>query len=193
MTPKDNKRPRIRKNYTDTVPFPSELTLKPIGKIRSPYKERHGTPRQSELQARPDDYEPVEATIELFESEVPATALKDIEGFERIWVISWLHLNTHWNPTVLPPRGPKIRRGTLATRAPHRPNPIGLSAVRLLRVEKNRIIVEGVDLLDNTPVLDIKPYVSYCDAFPNARCGYVDELEKQGAHERHVEGAKTHR
>ena len=195
MTPKktDNKRPRINKNYTDTVPFPTELQIKPIGKIHSPYKERHGTPRQSELRSRPNDYEPVKATVELFETEVPATALKDLEGFERIWIISWLHLNTNWNPTVLPPRGPRIRRGTLATRAPHRPNPIGLSAVRLLKIEKNLLIVEGVDLLDNTPILDIKPYVSYCDSFPQAKCGYVDDLEAQGAQERHIEGARTHK
>jgi len=181
---------RRNKNYTSAIPFPTNIEMEPIGKIISPYKERHGTPRQSELQSKPSNYVPVEATIALFPEKVPSIALKDMEGFDRIWVIAWLHLNESWNPTVLPPRGPRVRRGTLATRAPHRPNPIGLSSVKLLRIEGYNLIVEGIDLLDNTPVLDIKPYVVYCDSFPNARSGYVDEVEQSGDHEKHVYGAK---
>ncbi|CDN09697.1 MAG: tRNA (N6-threonylcarbamoyladenosine(37)-N6)-methyltransferase TrmO [Richelia sp.] len=166
------------KDYIQAVSFPDEISLHPIGAIRSPYKERHGTPRQSHLRTVPSDYQPAIATIELFPEIVPQEALKDMEGFERIWVISWLHLNKYWNPTVIPPRGPRVRRGTLATRAPHRPNPIGLSAVKLMKIEGLVLYIEGIDLLDETPILDIKPYVTYCDAFPNIRCGYVNDIEE---------------
>lgn len=176
------------KDYIDTVPFPNEITLQPIGVVRSPYKERHGTPRQSQLIAAPSSYQPAIAQIELFGDIIPQEALKDMEGFERIWVIAWLHLNKHWNPTVIIPRGPRIRRGTLATRAPHRPNPIGISAAKLIKIEGLVLYIEGIDLLDQTPVLDIKPYVSYCDAFPDAKCGYVDEVENASQHEIDVFG-----
>ncbi|WP_017324087.1 tRNA (N6-threonylcarbamoyladenosine(37)-N6)-methyltransferase TrmO [Synechococcus sp. PCC 7336] len=180
------------KDYIQATEFPSAISLHPIGVVRSPYTERHGTPRQSRLKAQPEDYTPAIAQIELFPNLVPAIALKDLDGFDYLWVISWLHLNRHWNPTVIPPRGPKIRRGTLATRAPHRPNPIGLSAVKLLQVEASALQVEGIDLLDNTPVLDIKPYVSYCDALPEANCGYVSELEREGEREVDIFGNDGH-
>ncbi len=178
------------KDYIQTVPFPTDITLQPIGVVHSPYKERHGTPRQSQLQAAPSTYQPAPAQIELFGDMVPQEALKDMESFERIWVIAWLHLNKHWNPTVIIPRGPRIRRGTLATRAPHRPNPIGLSAPKLIKIEGLILHVEGIDLLDQTPVLDIKPYVSYCDAFPDAKCGYVDEVESASEYETDIFGKR---
>ena len=178
------------KDYISAVPFPQNITLEPIGVVHSPYTERHGTPRQSELRHQPKGYEPVIARIEIFKHKVPTVALKDLDGFDRIWVIAWLHLNKHWNPMVQPPRGPKIKRGTLATRATHRPNPIGLSAPKLHRVEGNMIFVEGIDLLDQTPILDIKPYVTYCDAFPNAKSGYVDELNAMRAREKDIFGTQ---
>ncbi|MGK7905823.1 MAG: tRNA (N6-threonylcarbamoyladenosine(37)-N6)-methyltransferase TrmO [Synechococcus sp.] len=180
------------KDYSNVVDFPSQVSLTPIGIVRSPYTERHGTPRQSQLRSQPHNYQPAIATIKLFEDVVPAIALKDLEGFDRIWAISWLHLNKHWNPTVIPPRGPKVRRGTLATRAPHRPNPIGLSALRLLKVEGDTLHVEGIDLLDRTPILDIKPYVAYCDAFPEAYCGYVSDMDRQGDRESDIFGCQGH-
>lgn len=178
------------KDYIQAISFPEDITLRPIGVLHSPYKERHGTPRQSQLQSAPSNYQPAIAQIEIFSDVVPSIALKDMDGFERIWVIAWLHLNKHWNPTVLPPRGPRVRRGTLATRAPHRPNPIGISAPKLLKVEGLVLHVEGIDLLDQTPVLDIKPYVTYCDSFPNARCGYVNDMENALEHEVDVFGKR---
>ena len=180
------------KTYSQSIEFPREIVMEPIGIVRSPYKERHGTPRQSELQNLPAGYVPAIAQIELFPEKIAAIALKDLEGFDRIWVIAWLHLNRHWNPTVMPPRGPRVRRGTLATRAPHRPNPIGLSAVKLVKVEGLVLHVEGIDLIDRTPILDIKPYVRYCDAFPEARCGYVDEAEREGDREEDIFGNTGH-
>jgi tRNA-Thr(GGU) m(6)t(6)A37 methyltransferase TsaA len=86
------------------------------------------------------------------------------------------HLSEGWKNTVKPPRGgPK--RGVLATRSPHRPNAIGRSAVELLQVEGRTLQLRGVDLLDGTPVLDIKPYVPYADAFPGSKAGWIDELD----------------
>lgn len=180
------------KDYIQAVGVPTQVVLTPIGIVQSPYTERHGTPRQSQLQAAPADYEPAIAQIHLFPDRIPPIALKDLAGFDYIWVIAWLHLNQHWNPTVIPPRGPRQRRGTLATRAPHRPNPIGLSATKLLRVEGLTLYVEGIDLLDQTPVLDIKPYVPYCDAFPQAKSGYVGEIEQTQEHEEDVFGQDGH-
>ncbi len=180
------------KDYVQAVDVPTSVTLRPIGIVRSPYTERHGTPRQSQLKAAPAEYEPAIAHIELFPEVIPPEALKDLEGFEYLWLITWLHLNQHWNPTVMPPRGPRVRRGTLATRAPHRPNPIGLSATRLLEIKGLTLTVAGIDLLDQTPVLDIKPYVPYCDAFPQARSGYVGAVEQEGGHEIDVFGLQGH-
>ena len=105
-------------------------------------------------------------------------ALEDLAGFERIWIIYHFHLNHAWKPKVLPPRGPAgVKRGVFATRAPYRPNPLGLSCVRLRAIEGLRVLVEGHDLLDGTPVLDIKPYIPYADAFPEAQVGWLENIE----------------
>jgi tRNA-Thr(GGU) m(6)t(6)A37 methyltransferase TsaA len=102
--------------------------------------------------------------------------LQDLQGFERVWLIFAFHLSEGWKPMVKPPRGgPK--RGVLATRSPHRPNALGLAAGDLLQVEGRTLLLGGVDLLAGTPVLDIKPYVPYADAFPHAKAGWIDELD----------------
>ena len=100
-------------------------------------------------------------------------ALKDIETFERLWILYLFHLNPHWKPQVNVPRHRTDKVGVFATRAPFRPNPIGLSCVRLLRVEGLKLHVAEVDLLDGSPVIDIKPYLPYADSFPEARTGWV--------------------
>ena len=115
--------------------------------------------------------------VEIFAERVPKKALRDLEGFDRIWLVTYLHLNPKWGPLVRPPRGGR-RRGVLATRSPHHPNPIGLSAVSLDRIEGTTLYVRGLDLIDGTPVLDIKPYVPYCDAFPDSAAGWVDSLDE---------------
>ena len=115
--------------------------------------------------------------VEIFAERVPKKALRDLEGFDRIWLVTYLHLNPKWGPLVRPPRGGR-RRGVLATRSPHHPNPIGLSAVCLDRIEGTTLYVRGLDLIDGTPVLDIKPYVPYCDAFPESGAGWVDALDE---------------
>ncbi len=128
------------------------------------------------LHAKPKLRPTEETVLELFPDILTPHATCDLQGFELLWVLSWMHLNEGWNNKVAVPGFEK--KGLLSTRAPHRPNPIALSAVRLLRVEGLRLHVERTDLLDGTPILDIKPYVPYCDAFPNAKAGWVDERGK---------------
>ncbi len=160
------------KFYAEDAETPTRVELTPIGVVRSPHKERHGTPRQATLpslpQLRPDE----RATLQLFDTVLSRDAVADLEEFEYIWVVTWLHLNHGWRNKVRPP-GEDKKRGLLSTRAPHRPNPIGLSAVRLVAVNGLEIVVERIDALDGTPILDIKPYVPYADAFPDARAGWV--------------------
>ena len=172
------ERSKPAQNHTDDVAFPETVSMRPIGVIHSPYKERFGTPRQAPVTEQTLTDEAVDATIELFPRDNLDQALRGLDGFDYVWVLAWLHLNQHWNPMVTPPRGPKVKQGVLATRAPHRPNPIGLSALRLTSVDGRVLHVRGIDLLDGTPVLDIKPYVPYADAFPDARAGWLDTLDQ---------------
>ena len=161
--------------YTRDAPPAEALTVRPIGVVRSPHEERHGTPRQAAIPADPALRPDEAARIELFE-DIPLEAVRDLAGFERVWIVAWLHLNDGWRATVVPPRGPREARSLFATRAPHRPNPLGLSAARVTGVEGRVIHLERVDLLDGTPVLDLKPYVPAVDAFPDARAGWLDEV-----------------
>ena len=157
------------RDYTSVVPLPDEVRARVIGVVRSRFTERHGTPRQ------PGFGDPAPARIELFARTVHPDAVADLDSFDHVWLVTWLHLNgARRRPTVRPPRGGP-RRGVLATRAPHRPNPIGLSAVRLLEVRGLVLHVQGVDLIDGTPVLDVKPYVPDFDALPRASRGWLGE------------------
>jgi tRNA-Thr(GGU) m(6)t(6)A37 methyltransferase TsaA len=146
------------------------LTLSPIGIIRTPFPDRVSAPRQAPASSG------AAGTIELFPGRDFEHALSDLEGWEYIWVIFWFHLNTGWRPKVLPPRSGRKRRGLFSTRSPHRPNPIGMSVVKLEEVRGLSIHVRNVDMIDGTPVLDIKPYVPYADAFPNAQTGWLKPL-----------------
>jgi tRNA-Thr(GGU) m(6)t(6)A37 methyltransferase TsaA len=151
-----------------------------IGRVRSPWREKFGVPRQSGLAS-------MAATIELEPDLVPREALRGLERVSHVWVISWFHGLRHFTrhpkgreaepfrPTVRPPRlGGSVRLGVFATRSPHRRNPIGLSVVRLLGIEDRTLRVTGIDLLDGTPVLDIKPYVPWADVVQDAVCEWAD-------------------
>jgi tRNA-Thr(GGU) m(6)t(6)A37 methyltransferase TsaA len=143
------------------------IALEPIGVLHTPFHERVDAPRQAV--AAPE----VEARAELFPGRGFEDALVDLEQWDYLWLLVWFHQNANYRPKVLPPRSTR-KRGVFATRAPYRPNPIGLSAVRLVRVEGLTLVVAGVDLLDGTPLLDVKPYVPYSDAIPHAGHGWLD-------------------
>ena len=176
MAPKPPQNHVPPKDYREAIEVTDTFTLRPIGVIRSQYTERHGTPRQAYVGSEQSNES--NAWIELNPEMIPQKALKDLDGFERIWVVAFLHLNPKWAPMVRPPRGSGVRRGIFSTRSPHHPNQIGLSACQVRKVEGHRVYLSAVDLIDGTPVLDIKPYVPYCDAFPDSRAGWVDEVEE---------------
>lgn len=150
-------------------PPTAALSLQPIGVVRTGHSERADAPRQ------PAAASGHAGTIELFPGHHYEDALADLAGFERIWVLCWFDRNSSWRPKVLPPRSTTGRKGVFATRSPHRPNPIGLSALRLVSIDGLRLHVADVDLLDGTPVLDIKPYIAYTDAWPGARSGWLED------------------
>lgn len=152
------------------------FSFRPIGFVRSPYARRIDAPHQPTVVAGTASGEAAEAVLELDPS-LPETVLRDLEGFERIWLLFAFHLSEGWAPLVQPPRGPRAKRGVLATRSPHRPNPLGLSCVELVAVEGRTLRLRGVDLLDGTPVLDLKPYIPYADAFPGVRAGWTDAVD----------------
>ena len=141
------------------------FSVTPIGVIHSPYKEIAGVPIQ------PVFAKGAAGTVELFEPY--AAGLKDLSGFERIWLLYWLHQAPAARLMVTPFRD-TCERGLFSTRAPARPNPIGISAVKLLGVEDRLLRVAGVDVLDGTPLIDIKPYVPEFDAHPVSRSGWLD-------------------
>lgn len=141
------------------------LSVQPIGVIRSPWSRKVDAPRQ------PRAAEGVEGRIELDPG--LAHAVEDLEGFEHVWVLAWMDRAKSARMKVHPPRSDR-RRGVFATRAPHRPNPIALSVMALDRVEGVVLHVRGVDLLDGTPVLDIKPYIPWTDAIPRSRVGWLE-------------------
>lgn len=148
------------------------LALRPIGVIRTSMRLKFDAPPQ------PDQSDPSRSVIELNPHLDFEQALQDLDGFERIWLVWWFHRNDSWRPMVLPPRGEGKKRGVFATRSPHRPNPIGITSVELIAVRGRTLEVGANDLVDGTPILDIKPYLPAADAFPAARAGWVDEVEK---------------
>ena len=139
----------------------------PIGIVRSPHETTTGTPIQ------PSRARGIEGTVEINEEYVEA--LSDLDGFSHIILICHLHRASDFKLKVVPYLDTELR-GLFATRAPSRPNPIGLSVVRLLGVDGRVLRIEGVDLLDGTPVLDIKPYVCDFDDQTEVRCGWLDEV-----------------
>ncbi len=143
-----------------------------IGYFHTGAQERYEVPRQAGIV----DVEP--GYVELKPQCNYEQALQDLDGFDRIWLIYCFHKNSNWKPKVLPPRG-GVKRGVFATRAPHRPNPIGISCVELQRIDGLRLYVDTHDLLDGTPILDIKPYIVYADSFPQATQGWLEGVEDE--------------
>ncbi len=141
------------------------ITYTPIGTIHSPHEAAAGTPIQPAAAAG------INGIVEVF-SEY-SQALADLDGFSHIILIYHFHQADGWQPRVIPFMD-TVPRGLFSTRAPKRPNPIGLSVVKLVRVEQNRLHVTNVDILNQTPLLDIKPYAPEFDHHPADRAGWLD-------------------
>jgi len=144
-----------------------QLTLKPIGYLRTAAATKVEAARQPRASGG------VPGRIELLRGRNYEHALENLAEWQYIWVLFWFDRNEGWRPKVLPPRSRSGRKGVFATRSPHRPNPLGLSAVRLERVDGLTLHISDVDMLDGTPVLDIKPYVAYTDALAEAGSGWL--------------------
>lgn len=155
------------------------MEIKPIAYIKTDFKEKFGIPRQSGIAKN------LTAEIVFEKPFRNPDALRGIEGFSHLWLIFDFSLahTADWSPTVRPPKlGGNTRRGVFATRSPFRPNSLGLSCVKLLEVKQSEkdgqiLIVSGADLLDNTPIYDIKPYIPYADCYPDAVGGFTEEIE----------------
>lgn len=157
-----------------------------IGTARTPWSRREDAPHQ------PTADPTCEGTLEI-EPEYRA-ALADLDSFRRIWVLFLFDRSRGWAPRVKPPRGgPK--RGVFATRAPNRPTQIGLTTVELLGVDvsSGSVQVRGIDLLDGTPILDLKPYLPFCDAWPTAEHGWLEPYLEAGIEPRLRKPYRPHR
>jgi tRNA (adenine37-N6)-methyltransferase len=148
----------------------SSMVLEPIGVIHTPYRRREDIPRQGRLSSEL-------CRIEVFPEFVPA--LKDIEQCTHLFVIFWLHLGDRSRLTAVPPHDGK-EHGVFATRSPNRPNPLALDIVELLEVKENWLKVRGMDALDGSILLDIKPYSAGIDSFPQARIAWQKDGEASG-------------
>ena len=161
-----------------------EMLIKPIAHIYNGYKEKFGIPRQSGL------IDAVESTIVFLPEYRNPDAIRGLDGYSHLWLL-WQFskaVRSEWSPTVRPPRlGGNTRMGVFATRSPFRPNPIGLSSVKLISIEPNTprgpiLTVSGADLLDGTPIYDIKPYLAYTDS--QRLCAY----RRRAKSKRHILG-----
>ena len=162
---------------TNSINHTETRSMQVIARVHTPFAEKFGVPRQSGLA-------PTAGRIVFEPPYRNPDALRGIEGFSHLWLV-WIFDRAEretWSPTVRPPRlGGNARMGVFATRSPFWPNPIGLSCVQLKKVEWETpdgpvLHIQGADLVDGTPLLDIKPYLPYCDAKPDAAGGFTDAL-----------------
>lgn len=156
------------------------MEISPIAVIRTEFPEKFGVPRQSGLASG------LRGRIVFNKEYRDPDAFRGLQDFSHLWLIWEFSCNRHseWHPTVRPPRlGGNSSMGVFATRSPYRPNPIGLSCVQLESIEYDSpdapvLIVRGADLVDGTPIYDVKPYIRYADSHPESFCGYVDSLNE---------------
>ncbi len=150
------------------------FNFQPIGYFKNSLNHPNEAPRQPNK-----DLPETSGTIVLKEGHSFQDALRDLEGFSHIWILFQFHKNDHWNPAVAPPRGSLKKRGVFATRSPYRPNPIGMSILELKGIQNLTLTVGPSDLLNETPVFDIKPYLPYVDAIPETKIGWLEELNAE--------------
>jgi tRNA-Thr(GGU) m(6)t(6)A37 methyltransferase TsaA len=144
------------------------LTLSPIGIFHSTKKYPYDAATQASK-----DIAVAPAWIEILPEF--QNCLPELEKFSHVWVVFWFDRNDSWKPVLMPPRGHTHKVGLFATRSPYRPNPVGISALKIEKIESGKIFVGAHDILDQTPVIDIKPYLSSADSFPEARLGWISD------------------
>lgn len=149
----------------------SVFTFHPIGYFKCAELYPYDAPRQPEQMLEPNT-----GVIQLLSGSGYEQALEDLAGFSHLWVIFLFDRHRHWKPKTRPPRGDR-KVGLFSTRSPYRPNPIGMSCVLLESIQGLSIRVRRHDLLDGTPILDLKPYIPYADAFPDAKTGWLEAIQ----------------
>lgn len=151
-----------------------DINIRPIGTLKSCYKEKFGTPRQSGL------VEEAFSELQILPEFQPSESLQGLAGFSHVWLVWWFHQNrvSRFHAKVHPPRLEGKTMGLFATRTPHRPNPIGLSLVKLIEIRGDTLILSGADLVEGTPILDVKPYLPMYESIPEAKVGWVSELNE---------------
>jgi len=150
-----------------------KISMKPIAFFHSSHTKAYEAPRQAVLASSSEGW------FEL-DNRFSKESLEDLEGFDFIWLIYSFHQNHQWKQKVRPPRASEKKRSVFATRSPYRPNGLGLSCVQLEKIEDKKVFVSCHDLLDGTPILDIKPYIPYADSFPSASVGWLEGHEAFG-------------
>ena len=151
------------------------MKLQVIARIENEFLEKFGLPRQSGL------IDELTSRIYIEPEFAREEAFRGLEEFSHIWLIWGFSESEGWSPTVRPPRlGGNKRMGVFATRSPFRPNGLGLSAVRLEKIEPGVLTVRGADLMSGTPIYDIKPYLPFADSYPNARGGFAEGVREYG-------------
>jgi tRNA-Thr(GGU) m(6)t(6)A37 methyltransferase TsaA len=153
------------------------MEIHPVAYYKGSFGSKFGIPRQSGLVN-------LEGRIVFTDEYRVREAFRGLEGFSRLWLIWGFSANKpakgEWQPTVRPPRlGGNTAIGVWATRSPYRPNALGLSCVELVKVDDLELVVRGADLMDGTPIYDIKPYIAYADSFPDAMCGFASEAPQK--------------
>ncbi|MGZ5280458.1 MAG: tRNA (N6-threonylcarbamoyladenosine(37)-N6)-methyltransferase TrmO [Pseudobdellovibrionaceae bacterium] len=149
------------------------MEITPIAYFRTRKKHSYEAARQGAIDVSDEEGEIQFESKKNFEQ-----ALDGIEGFSHLWVMYQFHQNPNWKPKVMPPRGSSEKIGVFATRSPHRPNALGLSCVELVERDGLILRVKNFDLLDGTPIFDIKPYIPYADSIPEAKIGWLQNIEE---------------
>jgi tRNA-Thr(GGU) m(6)t(6)A37 methyltransferase TsaA len=164
--------------FKTTLEIERSVSYKPIGYLESCYRDKFGTPRQPGLS--PSAW----SQLKILPEWQPEQALQGLENFSHLWLVFHFHQNkvARYHAKVHPPRLGGESMGVFATRSPHRPNPIGLSLVELIRIERDTLIFAGADLVNGTPILDIKPYLPEIEARPAAQAGWVGAADKKDIH-----------
>lgn len=150
---------------------PESFAIKAIGYLESCYKDKFGTPRQPGLAPAST------AKLKIFPQLQPEESLQGLDSFSHVWLIFWFHLNqtAQFHAKVHPPRLEGKSLGLFSTRTPHRPNPLGLSLVKLEKIEKDELFFSGIDLVNGTPILDIKPYLPQIESKTEASEGWTQQ------------------